>query len=337
MSIKIAVDAMGGDYAPEEIVKGAVMASRDYGIPVVLVGQLDKINAELEKYDTNGLPIEVVKADEVIEMCEAPGSAIRRKKDSSIVVAVDQVAKGNAQGLVAAGSTGAAMAASLFGLGRLPGISRPAIAVVLPTMDKPVVLLDAGANSECEPENLYQFAIMGSAFSSKIIGVENPRVGIMNIGGEAGKGNTLSQDTYKLFTSKEDCTLNFIGNVEGRELFTGICDVVVCDGFVGNVTLKVTEGVASMIIRQFKDHLYSSLLAKIAAWIARPVLKRLSKRTDYNEYGGALLLGIQGVCVISHGSSKAIAIKNAIKVAKESVEKDVNGKISRLYESNKLC
>ena len=336
MSIKIAVDAMGGDFAPEEIVKGSVLAAREYKIPVLLVGQVDKINAELAKYDITGLEIEIIKADEVIEMCEAPGSAIRRKKDASIVVAVDQVSKGNAQALVAAGSTGAAMAASLFGLGRLPGISRPAIAVVLPTMDKPVVLLDAGANSECEPENLYQFAIMGSAFSSKVIGVDNPRVGILNIGGESSKGNTLAQDTYKLFTSRENSTLNFVGNVEGREMFSGICDVVVCDGFVGNVTLKVTEGVASMIIRQFKESLYSSLLAKIGAWIAKPALMKLRKKTDYNEYGGALLLGIKGTCVISHGSSKAIAIKNAIKVAKESVEKDVNGKISRLYESNKL-
>jgi len=336
MSIKIAVDAMGGDFAPEETVKGSVLAAREFGITVILVGQVDKINAELAKHDTGGLDIQVIKADEVIEMCEAPGSALRRKKNASIVVAVDQVAKGNAQALVAAGSTGAAMAASLFGLGRLPGISRPAIAVVLPTMDKPVVLLDAGANSECEPENLYQFAIMGSAFSAKVIGAENPRVGIMNIGGESGKGNTLAQDTYKLFTSKENSAINFVGNVEGRELFTGICDVVVCDGFVGNVTLKVTEGVASMIIKQFKDQLYSSLLAKIGAWIAKPALMKLRKKTDYNEYGGALLLGIKGTCVISHGSSKAIAIKNAIKVAKESVEKDVNGKISRLCESNKL-
>lgn len=336
MSIKIAVDAMGGDFAPEEIVKGSVLAAKEFDVTVLLVGQQEKIKAELSKYDTSGLKIDVVNAEEVIEMCEAPGSAIRRKKDASIVVAVDQVAKGNANALVAAGSTGAAMAASLFGLGRLPGISRPAIAVVLPTMDKPVVLLDAGANSECEPENLYQFAIMGSAFSTKVIGVENPRVGIMNIGGESGKGNTLAQDTYKLFTSKENCTINFVGNVEGRELFTGICDVVVCDGFVGNVTLKVTEGVASMIIRQFKEQLYSSLLARIGAWIAKPALIKLRKKTDYNEYGGALLLGIKGTCVISHGSSKAVAIKNAIKVAKESVEKDVNGKISRLYESNKL-
>ncbi len=336
MSIKIAIDAMGGDYAPEEIVKGSVLGAREHNVSVLLVGQVDKVKAELDKYDITGLDIEIVRADEVIEMCEAPGSAIRRKKGASIVVAVEQVAKGKAQALVAAGSTGAAMAASLFGLGRLPGIDRPAIALVLPTMDKPVVLIDAGANSECEPENLYQFGIMGSAFSSKVVGVENPRVGIINIGGESGKGNTLAQDSYKLFTSRENSTLNFIGNVEGREIFTGICDVVVCDGFVGNVTLKVTEGVAHMMIRQFKDQLYSSLLARIGAWIAKPALLKLRQKTDYNEYGGALLLGIKGTCVISHGSSKALAIKNAIRVAKESVEKDVNGKISRLYESNKL-
>ncbi|HSA05888.1 MAG TPA: phosphate acyltransferase PlsX [Candidatus Gastranaerophilales bacterium] len=334
MSVKVTVDAMGGDYAPEEIVKGAVLAAREYKIPIQLVGKLEKIRAELGKYDIKGLEIELVRADEVIEMGESPSSALRKKRNSSIVIAVDQVAKGHSQALVAAGSTGAAMAASLFGLGRLPGIDRPAIGVLLPTMDKPVLMLDAGANSECEPEMLHQFAIMGSSFSSAVLGVENPRVGILNIGGESGKGNILAQKTYKILEEKQD-HLNFIGNVEGREMYMGICDVVVCDGFVGNVTLKVTEGVAKMVFELFKSEINKSLLAKIGAFIAKPALKGMKKRTDADEYGGALLLGIKGTCVISHGSSKAFAIKNAIRLAKESVEKDVNGKISRLYELSK--
>lgn len=329
------MDAMGGDYAPEEVVKGAVLASREAGTPVLLVGQVDRIQAELDKYETEGLDIEIVRADEVIEMGESPGTALRKKKNASIVVTVQQVAEGKAQAIVAAGSTGAAMAASLFGLGRLPNIERPAIAIQMPTMKNPVVLLDAGANSECEPEMLYQFAIMGSTFAGSVLGVEKPRVGILNIGGEAGKGNLLSQNAYRLLDEKGE-HLNFIGNVEGRELFMGVADVVVCDGFVGNVVLKVTEGVAKMFFSLFKNEAKKNPLNMLKAMIARPLLQGLKDRTDPDEYGGALLLGIKGTCVISHGSSKAIAIKNAIRLARESVEKDVNAKISSLYELSKV-
>ena len=335
MTVRIAIDAMGGDYAPEEIVKGAIIAAREYNVALQLVGQLDKIEAELKKYNTNGLDIKLTGADEVIEMDEAPGSAIRRKRNASIVVSVDAVAKGDSQAVVAAGSTGAAMAASLFGLGRLPGIDRPAIAVTIPTINKPVVLIDAGANSSCEPEMLHQFAVMGSIFSNCVIGTDNPRVGILNIGEEPGKGTELAQNTYKLLSQKQD-HINFIGNVEGRELFASACDVVVCDGFVGNITLKVTEGVATMMVKMLKHEINSSLLAKIGAFIAKPAFMNLKKKTDYEEYGGALLLGIKGICVIAHGGSKAYAIKNAIRVAKESVEKDINGKISKMYELNKI-
>jgi len=335
MSVRIAVDAMGGDYAPVEIIKGAIDAAREYKIKLQLVGQVDKIENELAKYNTKDLDIIITRADEVIEMNEAPGSAIRRKRNSSIVVAVDSVAKGESQAVVAAGSTGAAMAASLFGLGRLPGIDRPAIAVVLPTMKKHVVMLDAGANASCEPNMLHQFAIMGSIFSNCILGVKNPRVGILNIGGESGKGNTLVQNTYKLLAQSQD-HINFIGNIEGRELFMGYSDVVVCDGFVGNVTLKVTEGVANMIFKMLKDELTKSFWAKLGALIAKSALMNLKKKSNYEEYGGALLLGIKGVCVIAHGGSKAYAIKNAIRVAKESVERDINGKISEMYELSKL-
>jgi len=335
MSIRIAVDAMGGDYAPVEIIKGAIIAAKEYNISLQLVGKTDKIKAELAKYDTHELDIIITQADEIIEMNEAPGIAIRRKRNSSIVVAVDAVAKGESDALVAAGSTGAAMAASLFGLGRLPGIDRPAIGIVLPTMVKPVVMLDVGANSSCEPNMLYQFAVMGSIFSSCILNVENPRVGILNIGGESSKGNILAQNTYKLLAQKQD-HINFIGNVEGRELFMGISDVVVCDGFVGNITLKVAEGVANMIVKMLKDELNSSIWAKVGAFIAKRALLKLKKKSDYEEYGGALLLGIKGICVIAHGGSKANAIKNAIRVAKEAIETNINGKIANMYELNKI-
>lgn len=335
MSIRIAIDAMGGDYAPEEIVKGALLAAREYNVGLQLVGQVDKIQNELNKYDVKGLDLIVTNADEVISMDESPGSAIRRKKNSSIVVAAEAVAKNESQALVAAGSTGAAMAACLFSLGRLPGIDRPAISLMLPTIKKPTVLIDAGANSACEPRMLYQFAVMGSIFASSILGRENPRVGVLNIGGESSKGNELAQNTYKLLSTKKE-HINFIGNVEGRELFTGICDVVVCDGFVGNITLKVAEGVANMLIKLLKDELNSSAWAKIGALIAKPALMRLKKKTDYEESGGALLLGIKGICIIAHGGSKANAIKNAIRVAKEAVETDINGKISKMYELSKV-
>jgi len=335
MSIRIAIDAMGGDYAPYEIVKGAVLAAKEYKVGIQLIGNEEEIKAELAKYDTNNLDIVITNATEIIEMGESPGKAIRTKKDSSIVKTVEAVAKGESQALVAAGSTGAAMAASLFGLGRLPGIDRPAIACLLPTLKRPVVLIDAGANSSCEPEMLYQFAIMGSIFAQQVLGYEEPRIGVLNIGGEAGKGNELAQNTYKLLSEKTD-KINFAGNVEGRELFQGVCDVLVCDGFVGNVTLKVTEGVASMLFHLIKQKFKSSFLVRLAALIAAPVLMDLKKNTNYEEYGGALLLGVKGITVIAHGGSKAKAIKNAVRVAKESVEKDINGKISKMYELNNL-
>ncbi|EKE03325.1 MAG: hypothetical protein ACD_20C00215G0009 [uncultured bacterium] len=335
MSIRIAIDAMGGDYAPIETIKGAIIGAKEYNVALQLVGPIDIIEKELKKYDTSGLDIKITQADEVIEMDEAPGTAIRRKKNASIVVAVDAVAKGESQALVAAGSTGAAMAASLFGLGRLPGIDRPAIAVTMPTIKQPAILIDAGANSTCEPNMLYQFAAMGSIFSKSIYGVENPRVGLLNIGGESSKGNTLTQNTYKLLAQHQD-HINFIGNVEGRELFMGVSDVVICDGFVGNITLKVAEGVANMILKILKHELNSSIWTKLGAAIAKPAFLKLKKKSDYEEYGGALLLGIKGVCVISHGGSKAYAIKNAIRVAKEAVETDINGKIANMYELNKI-
>lgn len=333
MPIRIAVDAMGGDFAPLEIVKGAVQAAREYDIAIQLVGDEEKIKAELAKYDVKGLDIGITHTDEVIEMGESPAKALRAKKKASIVLAVNSVAKGESDGLVAAGSTGAAMAASLFGLGRLPGIKRPVICCTMPSIKKPVALLDGGANSDCEPEMLLEFAIMGRIFAQLILGYDNPKVGLMNIGEEEGKGNELAKATYNLLNSKKEI-LNFIGNVEGRDTFTGDVHVVVCDGFVGNVILKTAEGVLKMVTKLIKQQYKSSFFNMILGLLSKSIFSGLKKTIDYEKIGGALLLGVKGVSVISHGSSNAYAIKNAIRVAKEAVEKNVNEKIVEMYNES---
>ena len=330
MPIRIAVDAMGGDYAPLEIVKGAVQAAREYEIAIQLVGNEVQIKEELAKYDTEGLDIAITHTDEVIEMGEAPAKALRAKKKASIVLTVDSVAKGESQGLVACGSTGAAMAASLFGLGRLPGIKRPVICCTMPTVKKPVAMLDGGANSDCEPEMLYEFAIMGRIFAEIILGYDNPKVGLMNIGEEEGKGNELAKATYNILNSKKE-VLNFIGNIEGRDVFTGDCQVIVCDGFVGNVILKTAEGAMKMVSTLLKQEFKSSFANMLIGLLSKRIFAGFKKRIDYEKVGGALLLGVKGVSVISHGSSKAYAVKNAIRVAKEAVEKNVNDKIVDMY------
>ncbi len=344
---RIAIDAMGGDYAPYEVVAGAVWAAQDYGVGLELVGNQDRIEQVLEqiakegflsecgragkkrrvRVDVKSLDIKITHASEVIEMGEAPGQAIRKKKKSSIVLAVNSVATGSSDALVAAGSTGAAMAASLFGLGRIHGIDRPAIAVTLPTMKKPIVVIDAGANSNCTPEMLRQFAIMGQTFSKNVLGIDNPRVGVLNIGEEAGKGNELAQHTYKLLEEEGD-KFNFVGNIEGREIFLNLCDVVVCDGFVGNVALKITEGTSSMLFRMLKEQFKSDFLGMIIGLLAKPFMKRIYTRINYEEFGGALLLGVKGITVISHGRRRAYAIKNAVRVAKEAVVNGVNRQIA---------
>ncbi len=347
---RIAIDAMGGDNAPHEIVKGAVWAAQDYNVPIELVGKEDAIRRELKLISRRGikivrggffrqtirinlskLDIKITNANEIIEMGEAPGQAIRKKRNSSIVLAVNAVATGSSDAVVAAGSTGAAMASSLFGLGRLPGIERPAIAVTLPTMKKPFILLDAGANTSCTPEMLYQFAIMGSTFAKNVYGYENPKVGVLNIGEEASKGNELVQTTYKMLEENKD-GLNFIGNIEGKEIFYGDCDVIICDGFVGNVVLKIIEGSGLMLFKMITQEFTSDIISIVIGLLARPFMKRIYKRMNYEEYGGALLLGIKGITVIAHGRSTAYAIKNAVRVAKEAVESEVNRKITEVYQ-----
>ncbi len=348
---RIAIDAMGGDNAPRAIVEGAVWASMEYNIPIELVGKLYDIERELDRIDQEGivcsvgggifppkrikvnlksLDIKKTQASEVIEMGEAPGQAIRKKKNSSIVLAVNAVVTGSSDAVVAAGSTGAAMGASLFGLGRLPGIERPAIATVIPTMKGPLVLIDSGANTDCTPVMLFQFGLMGSIYAKSVLGIENPRVALLNIGEEAGKGDELAKDTYKLFDESKD-KINFIGNAEGKEIFLGNCDVIVCDGFVGNVTLKTIEGVARMFFYMIKQEFVHDTFSKIVGLMVRPILKKMYSKINYEEFGGALLLGVKGITVICHGRSSAYAIKNAVKVAYNAVESGVNKSIASHY------
>jgi len=345
---RIAIDAMGGDHAPFEIVAGAVWGASEYNVPIELVGNQDRIEQCLEiiqqegflsdcgkagrkkriRVNVKNLDIKITHASEVIEMGEAPGQAIRKKKNSSIVLAVNSVATGSSDALVAAGSTGAAMASSLFGLGRISGIDRPAIAVTLPTMNKPIVVIDGGANSNCTPQMLKQFAIMGRIFARNILGIDNPRVGVLNIGEEAGKGNELAQSTYNLLEEEKE-RFNFMGNVEGREILFNFCDVVVCDGFAGNVVLKVVEGTAALLFKMIKNEFKSNgLCGGFIGLLAKPFLRKIYQRINYEEFGGCLLLGVKGITVISHGRSKAYAIKRAVKVAKEAVETQINSHIA---------
>ena len=281
------------------------------------------------RVDLSKLDIKLTQADEIIEMGEAVGVAIRKKKNSSIVLAVDAVAKGSSDAVVAAGSTGAAMASSLFGLGRIKGIERPAIATTLPTKREPVILIDAGANSACTPEMLFQFALMGSTFAKNVYNRPNPKIGVLNIGEEEGKGNQLVKDTYKLL-KENTIGLNFIGNIEGRDLFNGDVEIVVCDGFVGNVALKTIEGCSMMLLKLIKQEFMCDWMSKMAGLLAKPFMRRVYKRINYEEFGGALLLGVKGITVISHGRSSSYAIKNAVRVAKDAVEAEVNKKIAEL-------
>ncbi len=348
---RIAIDAMGGDNAPRAIVEGAVWAAMEYNIPIELVGKMYDIDRELDRIEQEGivcsvnsglfpakrlkvdlkkLDIKKTQASEVIEMGEAPAQAIRKKKNSSIVLSVNAVVSGSSDAVVAAGSTGAAMGASLFGMGRLHGIERPAIATVLPTMKGPLVLIDSGANTDCTPNMLYQFGLMGSTYAKTVLGIENPRVALLNIGEEAGKGDELARDTYKLFDENKD-SMNFIGNAEGKEIFLGNADVIVCDGFVGNVTLKTIEGVARMFFYMIKRELKKDIISTLIGAMVRPVLKGIYKKINYEEFGGALLLGVKGITVICHGRSTAYAIKNAVRVAYNAVESGVNKNISSFF------
>ncbi|MBM7854400.1 glycerol-3-phosphate acyltransferase PlsX [Desulfohalotomaculum tongense] len=313
--MRIALDAMGGDYAPGEIVRGALKAAEEFQVEIVLVGSREIIEKELKGNYAGGL-VTVHHASEVIEMDEHPATAVRKKRDSSIVVSAGLVKQGAADAVISAGNTGAAMAASLFALGRIEGIERPAICAVLPTVKGSMILLDAGANVDCKPKHLHQFAVMGSVYAEKVLGRTNPRVALVNIGAEESKGNELTQTVYQML--KDTSGINFAGNIEGRELLLGDVDVAVCDGFVGNVLLKTVEGCALTLMGMIKKGL-EPLAAEVGPEQIGSALGGIKQKLDYSHYGGAPLLGLNGVSIISHGSSNAQAIKNAVRVAKESV------------------
>lgn len=314
--MQIAVDAMGGDHAPGEIVRGAVEAARERIADIILVGDQRLLEPELNPLHPPA-NIDIVHTEQVVAMDEQPALALRRKRDASIMVATRLVKEGRAAAVVSAGSTGAQMAAALLVLGRSGKIQRPAIATLIPTLKGPKLLLDAGANVDCRPEHLLEFAMMGNVYAARVMGIREPRVGLLNIGTEACKGN---EQTLGAFNLLKAANLNFIGNIEGRDIFTGDTDVIVCDGFVGNVLLKFGEGMAQALFTMIAGEVKKTLRAKIGAALVLPALRALKKQVDYTEYGGAPLLGVQGVSIICHGSSNARAIKNAIKVAVRCVE-----------------
>ena len=321
--MKIAVDVMGTDYGPQELVLGAVQAVRAYNCEVVLVGDSENIKKLLAEYNAaDERKITVHHSSEVIHMDEHPGIAVKTKKDASIVVATKLLRDKECDALVSSGSTGAAVAAALFGLGRIRGIERPAIATPIPSLTGTTVVLDSGAKVDAKPEHMVQSAIMGSVYAELMLKIKNPRVGLLNIGEEETKGNEQALATYPLLKAEEH--INFVGNVEGRDINKGTVDVVVCDGFVGNVVLKFAEGLASAIMKLMKDAILNGgILAKLGGLLIKPAMKGLAKRLDPAEYGGALLLGVKAPFIICHGSSKAKAIKNAIGVAIDFAERDV--------------
>jgi glycerol-3-phosphate acyltransferase PlsX len=325
--ITIAVDAMGGDSAPVPEVFGAVRAARSQDVNVILVGREEAVRQELVKYsDWQNLPIRVVHASEVVTMEDSAAKALRNKRDSSMRVAARLVRDGKAQGLVSAGNTGAVMALSKTLMGMIPGVERPALASAFPTVKgHPVVVVDVGANVDCSPQMLVQFAIMGEIYSRLVYHTQNPRVGILSIGEEEHKGNELTRAASELLKL---IPFNFIGNVEGRDLYTGKADVIVCDGFIGNVALKVSEGMVDVFKHMLQESLAATLTRKIGYLLSRAAYKDFKKRVDYSEYGGAPLLGVKGVVIICHGRSNDNAIRNAIRVACESATEHVNDRIT---------
>ena len=323
MGVRIAVDAMGGDHAPDEVVAGAVRAASALGVEIALVGPAARLSALLRAHHAQRLPIEIVDAPEVIEMHESPAMAVRKKRRSSIHVMLQQIREGKAAAAISAGNTGAAMGAGLLTLGRIPTIDRPAIAAILPTLQKtPAILLDVGANVDCRPKHLLQFGVMGHVYAHRVLGIPSPRVAILSNGEETTKGNELTIRAAELL---RDSGLNFIGNVEGRDFFSGLADVVVCDGFVGNVVLKFMEGLALALRQVVRDELGGGVGPLLGLYLA-PLRRRgmnLWRRMDYREYGGAPLLGVNGIVIIAHGSSNAWAIRNAIRVAAEAAERQI--------------
>ena len=323
--ITIAVDGMGSDHSPASEIEGVVAAAKAWNVRIVLVGRESVLQPLLKKAGGNLLPVEIRNADEVVTMDEPPTAALRKKKNSSIRVAADLVRNGEAAGLVSAGNTGAVMATSKMVFGMVSGVDRPALATVLPTLTGHSVMLDVGANVSCKPHHLVQFAVMGHLFSRKIVGIASPRVGLMSVGEEESKGNDLVKEVHQAL---KQVNLNFIGNVEGRDIYNGRADVIVCDGFTGNVALKTSEGLIEAMLKLMKEELTRNMQARLGAALSRQAFRRLKKRLDYSEYGGAPLLGLRGASIICHGRSNGNAIKNAIRVAKDFAENQVDAMLA---------
>jgi glycerol-3-phosphate acyltransferase PlsX len=330
MLIDIALDAMGSDKSPEPELRGAILACRQFPVRVHLIGPQDTLRRSLHTFlDGERLPIEIVHASEHIGMDEKAAHAVRAKKDSSMRVGLKLVRDKKVSGFVTAGNTGAAMATAKMVLGALPGVDRPALAIVVPTLSgSPSILLDVGANVDCKPQNLEQFAVMGELYARSVLKISRPRVGILSVGEEEGKGNDLTRETYALL---KQLPINFIGNVEGRDIYNGNCDVIVCDGFVGNVALKTSEGLTRLVREMLKASLTTTVTAQVGALLSRKAFNAFKRRLDPSEYGGAPLLGVRGVCIIGHGSSNDRAIMNGIRVTAEFAQAGINERIAREF------
>lgn len=328
----IAVDAMGGDFGPSVVVPGAIEAARLYDLRVLLVGDTPQIQAELDKIDLVNVDYGIVQADEVVHMNEKPSDILRRKKNSSIQVACRLVKEGKADGVVSAGHSGAAVACGMFIIGRLPGVERPALAALLPTEKNPVVVIDAGANVDCRPYHLFQFGLMGDAFARDLLDYPAPRITLLSIGEEEGKGNSQVKEAYELLKMAQN--LNFLGNAEGRDIFTGDIDVVICDGFVGNIVVKMSEGLAMSLMRMLKGLFTSSFLPALGAMLAKGAFKKFARTIDYASYGGAPLLGLKGLVIVCHGRSNSLAMRNAIQMSATFVRKGTNARLAETIMAN---
>lgn len=323
LRLRIVLDSMGGDKAPREIIKGTVKAVNEFSdLKVILTGKETKIKNILKEFNYKADTIKVVNASQTVSMDDKPSSVLRNKKDSSLLVACKLIKEDKADALISAGNTGAVMAAAIFKIGRITNLNRPPIATVFPSKIGNTIVLDAGANVDSTPKHLIQFAIMGSIYAEQVLNISNPRVGLLSIGEEKEKGNKLNSNTFELL-EQEDRVENFIGNVEGRDIFNGSCDVVVCDGFVGNIVLKTTEGVASYVFDLLKEALTKNLKSKLGALLLKEELNQMKDKVDYRQYGGAPLLGLQGLVIIGHGSSDDQAIYNAIKVARAAIDNNL--------------
>ncbi|GAB6888341.1 phosphate acyltransferase PlsX [Desulfothermus okinawensis JCM 13304] len=329
--IRLAIDVMGGDHGPSVVIPGAIRAAREKDISLILVGRDVEIREELEKYPIEGIDLEIVHADDVAEMKDKPSYILRRKKNTSIQIACNLVKESKADGVISAGHTGVTLACGIFSIGRIKGIDRPGLASIIPREDQPLILLDVGANIDSKPRHLVQFAIMADVFAKNILKVENPAVGLLNIGEEQGKGNVQVNEAYQLL---KKTSLNFIGNIEGRDLFTNKVNIAVCDGFVGNIALKLCEGLGKSFSKALKKEIKRGIFTRLGGFLAKPAFKRLIRRFDYEEYGGAPLLGLKGCVIVCHGSSSKKSIAQATKMGAEFARMKITEKIKEQLEKH---